>query len=114
MYRETQEALQQKRDYKVDFRIVLPDGTVKYLEAIGHHLFSEHGELVQVVGTNVDTVPALLWSSAPDGELTDVNQRILEEYFGVRFEDLQHRGWADLVHPDDLSQTANAFQHAIQ
>jgi hypothetical protein len=35
MYKETQEALRQKRDYKVDFRIVLPDGTVKYLEAIG-------------------------------------------------------------------------------
>jgi PAS domain-containing protein len=54
MYKETQEALRQKRDYKVDFRIVLPDETVKYLEAIGHHVFSEHGELVQVVGTNVD------------------------------------------------------------
>ena len=54
MYAETQEALRQKRDYKVDFRIVLPDATVKYLEAIGHHQFSEHGELVQVVGTNVD------------------------------------------------------------
>ena len=54
MYEETQEALLQKRDYKVDFRIVLPDGTVKYLEAIGHHQFSADGELVQVVGTNVD------------------------------------------------------------
>jgi PAS domain-containing protein len=51
MYEETQEALRQKRDYKVDFRIVLPDGTVKYLEAIGHHLFSADGELIQVVGT---------------------------------------------------------------
>jgi PAS domain S-box-containing protein len=54
MYKETQDALLQKRDYKVDFRILLPDGTVKYLEAIGHHLFSANGELVQVVGTNVD------------------------------------------------------------
>jgi PAS domain S-box-containing protein len=54
MYEETQEALRQKRDYKVDFRIALPDGTAKYLEAIGHHLFSADGELVQVVGTNVD------------------------------------------------------------
>ena len=54
IYRETQEALRQKRDYKVDYRIVLPDGTVKYLEGIGHHLFSADGEFVQVVGTNVD------------------------------------------------------------
>src|SRR6476659_3543592 len=54
IYREYQEALLQKRDYKVDYRIVLPDGTVKYLEGIGHHLFSADGEFVQVVGTNVD------------------------------------------------------------
>ena len=62
----------------------------------------------------IETVPALLWSSGPDGELTDVNQGVLEDYFGVRFEDLLQRGWADLLHPDDLSETANAFQHAIQ
>ena len=43
-----------RRDYSSEFRIVLPDGTVKHLEAINHHLFSADGELVQVVGTNVD------------------------------------------------------------
>src|SRR6266850_58802 len=51
---KAQEALRQKRDHTIEFRIVLPDGTVKYLEAIGHHLFSAQGELVEVVGTNVD------------------------------------------------------------
>jgi PAS domain S-box-containing protein len=51
---EADEALRQKRDYTTDFRVVLPDGTVKYLEAIGHHRFSTDGELVQVVGTNID------------------------------------------------------------
>jgi PAS domain S-box-containing protein len=79
MYKEIQEALRQKRDYKVDFRIVLPDGTVKYLEAIGHHLFSEHGELVQVVGTNVDVTVrkraerALRESEAKIRRLVDAN-----------------------------------------
>ena len=54
VYEEAQEALRQKRDYKVDFRIVLPDGTVKHLEAIGHHQFSANGQLIQIVGTNID------------------------------------------------------------
>jgi PAS domain S-box-containing protein len=49
-----QEALRQKRDYAIEFRIVLPDGTVKYLETTGHHVFSARGELVQAIGTNVD------------------------------------------------------------
>jgi PAS domain S-box-containing protein len=79
MYKETQEALRQKRDYKVDFRIVLPDGTVKYLETIGHHRFSAHGELVEVVGTNVDVTErkraeeALRESEAKIRRLVDAN-----------------------------------------
>src|SRR5712692_5165599 len=79
MYKQTQEALRQKGDYRVDFRIVLPDGTVKYLEAIGHHLFSAHGELVEVVGTNVDVTErkraeeALRESEAKIRRLVDAN-----------------------------------------
>jgi C4-dicarboxylate-specific signal transduction histidine kinase len=54
VYDEAQEAGRQKRDYRIEFRIVLPDGTVKHLESIGHHLLSARGELVEVIGTNVD------------------------------------------------------------
>ena len=54
VWEEVQEALRQKRDYSGEFRIVLPDGTVKYLAATCHHVFSTSGELVEVVGTNVD------------------------------------------------------------
>ena len=51
---ETQEALRQQRDYAVEFRIVLPDGTIKYIEATGHHLFSARGDLLEIVGAIVD------------------------------------------------------------
>jgi PAS domain S-box-containing protein len=54
LFKGAEEALRQKRDYTVEFRIVLPDGTVKYLQAISRHLFSASGELVEVVGTHVD------------------------------------------------------------
>jgi PAS domain S-box-containing protein len=54
LYEEIQEAVRQKRDYVVEFRILLPDGTIKYLEAVGHHVFSAHGELLEVMGTHVD------------------------------------------------------------
>ncbi len=61
----------------------------------------------------IETVPSLLWSLGPDGEQTQLNQRALD-YIGVRFEDLLHLGWTKFLHPDDLSETANAFDHAIQ
>jgi PAS domain S-box-containing protein len=61
----------------------------------------------------IETVPGLFWSTGPDGEPTQVNQRVLD-YSGVRFEDFLHLGWKEFLHPDDLSETANAFSHAIQ
>ena len=41
---EVRRAVRQKREYKVEYRIVLPDGTVKYLEMIGHPVFSARPE----------------------------------------------------------------------
>ena len=41
-------------DFAQEFRIVLPDGTVKHLHAVGHPVFSAGGEVIEVVGTHVD------------------------------------------------------------
>ena len=54
VWQEVQEALRQKRDYSGELRIVLPDGTVKYLAVNAHHLFSTDGELVEIIATSVD------------------------------------------------------------
>jgi PAS domain S-box-containing protein len=51
---ETEQALHEKRDFTLEFRIVLPDGAVRYLESTGRPLFSAHGELVETVATHVD------------------------------------------------------------
>ena len=51
---ETEEAVRQKRDFVLEFRIVLPDGTVKYIESTGRPLLSADGELVEMVATHVD------------------------------------------------------------
>ena len=40
VYEEVEEAVRQKRDYAVAYRIVLPDGAIKHLEANSRHLFS--------------------------------------------------------------------------
>ena len=46
--------MREQRDFFEEFRILLPDGTVKYLEANTHHEFSPLGVLLEVVCTNVD------------------------------------------------------------
>jgi PAS domain S-box-containing protein len=51
---ETERALREKRDFALEFRIVLPEGTVKHIESTGRPLFSTDGELVEMVATHVD------------------------------------------------------------
>ncbi len=47
-------ALRERRDYTAEYRIVLPDGTVKHIEAIGHLVSVERGGPIEVIGTHVD------------------------------------------------------------
>src|SRR5262249_31983498 len=47
-------ALREKRGYSIEFRIVLPDGTVKHLETMSHPVFSASGELVEITVTHID------------------------------------------------------------
>jgi PAS domain S-box-containing protein len=47
-------ATRERSDFEVDFRIVLPDGSMKYSRSVGHPVFSASGELVEFVGTGID------------------------------------------------------------
>jgi len=47
-------AIREKSEYDVEFRILLPDGTVKYLHTVGHPVLNSSGELVQFVGSSTD------------------------------------------------------------
>src|SRR6266403_2135073 len=47
-------AQQTKRDFQSDYRIVLPDGSVRYIHNIGHSILNESGEIVAFVGTTRD------------------------------------------------------------
>jgi len=43
-----------RADSEGDYRIVLPDGTVKHLHSISHSVLDDSGEIVEVVGTTMD------------------------------------------------------------
>jgi len=47
-------AIDEKGDYEVEFRILLPDGTVKYIHTVGHPVLNASGELMQFVGSSMD------------------------------------------------------------
>ncbi len=47
-------ALLRKTDFEADFRLVLPDGTIKNTRSIGHPILDERGDVVEFVGASID------------------------------------------------------------
>jgi PAS domain S-box-containing protein len=60
----------------------------------------------------IDTIPALVWSTLPDGSNTYVNKRFVE-YTGTTAEQTAGSGWQALVHPDDLERHAGKWTEAV-
>jgi len=48
------QAIAEKSEYKAEFRILLPDGSVKHIHTVGHPVLNAAGDLVQFVGSSTD------------------------------------------------------------
>jgi len=61
-------------DVVSDYRIVVPDGTIKYVQAIAEPIKNRSGEVVEVVGTTVDVTKRKQAEEA----LSTVSQKLIE------------------------------------
>src|SRR6266436_5477933 len=123
------QAVREKKDFEVDFRIDLPDGPTRYVHSVGHPLVGIDGEVIELVGTHVDvteqyaakealqkafdeikksedrlrlvidTIPTLVWRARADGVPDFLNQPALD-YTGLSL-DQAEIGWPRSFHPDD-------------
>jgi PAS domain S-box-containing protein len=122
-------AIQEKSDFEVDFRIILPDGSIKHIHSVGHTVLGSEGDVVELIGTHVDvteqyaarealqkafdeikksedrirlvvdTIPTLVWRAGADGVPDFLNEPALD-YTGLS-EDQIETGWPRAFHPDD-------------
>jgi PAS domain S-box-containing protein len=125
----------EKTDYEADYRIVLPDGAIKHLHAIGHPILNESGELVEFIGTVMDiterkqaedkireqevelrqildAAPQHLSVLRSDGSHLYINQSSLD-FLGLTLEEWQKRDIRELVHPDDAERVARERMQAL-
>jgi PAS domain S-box-containing protein len=123
------QAIRDKADFDVNFRIVLPDGSIKHIHSVGHTVVGSDGDVVELVGTHVDvteqhaasaalqkafdeikrsedrlrlvidTIPTLVWRAGADGVPDFLNQPALH-YTGLS-EDQVETGWPRAFHPED-------------
>jgi PAS domain S-box-containing protein len=49
-----EEALRERVDSFAEYRVLLPDGTVRHINASGHVVLNEDGELIEFIGTATD------------------------------------------------------------
>src|SRR5712691_7102105 len=102
--RSAQEAL---RDSEQELRKSRDELEIKVAERTSELRRSEK-ELRDVI----DTIPAIVWSTLPDGSNTYVNKRFAE-YSGSSAEQMAGSGWQALIHPDDLERHAGKWMEAV-
>ena len=61
----------------------------------------------------VDTIPGLVWSATPDGNVDFVNVRWLE-YSGLSLEDATGHGWQKAVYPGDLPGLLEIWKKVLE
>jgi PAS domain S-box-containing protein len=122
-------AIREKADFEVDFRVMLPNGSMRYVHSVGQPVVDDDGEVIELVGTHVDvteqylareelqqafdeikksedrlrlvidTIPTLVWRARPDGVPDFLNQPALD-YTGIS-PDQAETAWPRAFHPDD-------------
>lgn len=60
-----------------------------------------------------ESIPQMVWTAEPNGEVDYYNQRWCE-YSGLTAEEIQRQGWKELVHPDDLQQCIDRWAECVQ
>jgi PAS domain S-box-containing protein len=60
----------------------------------------------------IDTIPAIVWSTLPDGSNTYVNKRFVE-YSGLSAKQTAGSGGRTAIHPDDVERSAGKWMEAV-
>jgi PAS domain S-box-containing protein len=136
------QAIEEKKDFVLETLRMLPDGSIQHLRVVGHPVVNAAGEVVEILGMSrditeqaqakealdkafdeirksedqlrliIDTIPALAWSTGPDGSLEFVNQR-WREYTGLSTEDVRGWGWKSAVYSDDIELLIELWREAL-
>jgi PAS domain S-box-containing protein len=120
-------ASQDQKDFDFQHRLLMQNGSIKWIRVVGHAVKDESGEvefagaLMDVTSAReaedrtrliIDTVPAQLWTENPDGVVDFVNRRWID-YTGMTLEQAVGWGWTNMVHPDDIERVLRKWQALI-
>jgi PAS domain S-box-containing protein len=128
-------ARQDGKDFDLEHRLLMPDGSIKYLHVVAHGIRDELdqiefvGAVTDISATKraeqriqqderelrqlIDFVPQHILVMRPDGTRLYANQETLE-YHGMTLKNVQTDDfYAKVLHPDDLTRVLDERQGAI-
>jgi PAS domain S-box-containing protein len=129
-------AVREKQNFEQEFRIIVPDGTVKHAYGIGRAVVNDASELVEFIGTTMDITERKraeeefrkqkahfekLFELAPEAiVLRDVDNRVLKanreftNLFGFTVEEALGRNISELIVPDSSWEESETLRQALK
>ena len=135
--RETlHQAIEGDGNYNAEFRIILPDRSIRWLAGRGRVVRDASGRPLRMHGVNFDitkrkrveeslrqsesqfralaeSIPQLAWMAEPDGHIFWYNKRWFE-YTGTTLESVQGWGWQSVLDPDVLPAVMERWRASIE
>ena len=59
-----------------------------------------------------DSVPQIVWTATPEGQI-DYSNRRFHEYTGMSSEEIEKWGWQPAIHPDDVERCSEVWTRAV-
>jgi PAS domain S-box-containing protein len=90
----------ERLEYEADYRIVLPDGTIRYQHAIGHPVLDQAGALKEFLGTAMDVTEQVHARVALENafeEITRLKDRLHDENLALKEEIAQASMFEEVV-----------------
>ncbi len=129
------ESVVKKQNLETEFRVVLPDGTPRWLLSQAAVVLDDAGEAARLVGVSLDiterkqaetalreseqlfrnladTAPVMMWLSGVDKLCTFFNKTWLS-FTGRTLEQELGNGWAEGIHPDDAERCYAGYSAAF-
>src|SRR5437016_5563172 len=138
-----EQAIRDRNDFEIDYRVLLPNGAAKYIHVVGHPVVNASGDVIELVGTAMDVteqhearaalqtafeqikaeeielrrmtdaVASYIYVLRPDGTPLYANQTVLD-YTGLTLEDVQREDQrARVFHPEDVERLRKERHEAL-
>lgn len=131
-----QRSLEEQTEYRIEYRIIKPDGQISWIEARGKLFFDAQGQPERMAGICMDatarksaeealrrseeelralanSIPQLAWMANPDGHIFWYNRRWYD-YTGTIFEQMEGWGWQTLHDPKMLPLVIERWKESIR